>query len=787
MTDSESDILTPSSPNSVLITPRGADSQDRPHDRARDAMSGARGTLQVPSKLNLESQGASGHFELADPMDAILSLATIRSVAQGICKDHKSEPASRRPVNDKDSSERTPCGLERYKAMGRRQPIHVTYHPNLVCRNRLQTHDDFPLNGGEASPSNVSEHLLAMLDQVGLKASLGRQFETGDHYMMVGALAVVLLISPEYIQSSRFQRTLSQAVSLGKCVIPVLLSRNNGVFDDQVKGPILKTLRCIDLSHFFDEAEAAGTLSDDPEWNLLIQRLHSATGSKGPTASRRGLIFVSYCTQNSELGFKYGNTPSFIGPAYADPRKVKDRLEAKNGLSCWIDSENAGCLAEQGMFQGVDAAMRDCEIVLICMSNEYMASELCRNELYHACKCLQKPVVMALVGTAQSTVRHSRWDKHPLADLLFRVPFVDLRKCYDSSDLDKKLQDLHVKVHAVLGREPPTQLPRMRVRISQIAVRQNSLLLDPTLSFFVKCETVGGEGYKCKTHLAWSAATKDVAEEVPAASKTLAPLESDVSKSMVEWRKDKPKFDCKVDESLRVRVFCCQSKSLGFNSQSTAPVQPEGRVADTSPSGSSKLQRKEDFQLGEAIVNLRLDPFEARRTKEFRWHNLSGVAMGGSGIPTYAGQVGFLTETIDFDAARAPKPPPEIADAECQTDSQPKKTENAKGTTTQEAVASALAKRPKKQTNFKGVVEQDIAKNTQKIEPEKPSFDPFFQKKKKFSHFIVPKYQSLFDFDDKPVTGAPQGSEDKQSTKVNASSRVIFSVNAVSCGVEGNN
>ena len=82
---------------------------------------------------------------------------------------------------------------------------------------------------------------------------------------MVGALAVVLLISPEYIQSSRFQRTLSQAVSLGKCVIPVLLSRNNGVFDDQVKGPILKTLRCIDLSHFFDEAEAAGTLSDDPE------------------------------------------------------------------------------------------------------------------------------------------------------------------------------------------------------------------------------------------------------------------------------------------------------------------------------------------------------------------------------------------------------------------------------------------------------------------------------------------------------------------------------------------
>jgi hypothetical protein len=63
----------------------------------------------------------------------------------------------------------------------------------------------------------------------------------------------------------------------------------------------------------------------------------------------------------------------------------------------------------QGLFNGVDAAMRRSELVVVCMSNEYMASETCRNELHHAVVCLQKPVLLVLVGSTKSVGRDARW------------------------------------------------------------------------------------------------------------------------------------------------------------------------------------------------------------------------------------------------------------------------------------------------------------------------------------------------------------------------------------------
>ena len=43
------------------------------------------------------------------------------------------------------------------------------------------------------------------------------------------------------------------------------------------------------------------------------------------------------------------------------------------------------------------------------MSNEYVASETCRNEMHHALSCLHKPVLLLLVGTSDSVERDSRW------------------------------------------------------------------------------------------------------------------------------------------------------------------------------------------------------------------------------------------------------------------------------------------------------------------------------------------------------------------------------------------
>ena len=473
---------------------------------------------------------------LCDPATAIRCLSNIRSVAQQIYatsasnvsphlippgvwwKDkptvHRDQLAPRAPSPGLKHS----CGLERYKTMGRRQPIHITHHPALTAS--ASSPDD-----GSCSSSS-SERLLDLLDEAGLESSLGREFEAGDHHMMVGALAVVLLVSHEYVKSSRLQRTLAKAVSLGKCIIPVLLQRpsanQSSILDDPVVGTTLQKLRCIDLTGLFSLPESlgggAGSAEGDGEWNRLIQRLHAAVGKTGPRPSKEGHVFISYCVRNSEEAVRYGASVDFVGSAWADPRKVKEGLETKKALSCWADYENTAYLAEHGLFHGVDSAMQRSKLVLLCMSNEYMASERCCNELQHAITCLKKPVVLLLVGTAESVGRDVRWDKSPLAKLVHGLPYVDMRRCHNALDLEKKLHEIHVQINATLGLEEPDQLPMMRVRVKGIQARHNTLFLNTSLAFFIKFETVGEAHYKCKTHLAHHTPPDPLAEPPPSSS-----------------------------------------------------------------------------------------------------------------------------------------------------------------------------------------------------------------------------------------------------------------------------
>lgn len=106
---------------------------------------------------------------------------------------------------------------------------------------------------------------------------------------------------------------------------------------------------------------------------MLIRRVHSALGTTGPSICKDAQIFISHCPRNSEALSNCGGLPSsFVGSAWADPCKIKDGLERSKAKSCWMDYENAAFLAKQGLFHGVDAAMRQSELVIVCMSNEYM-------------------------------------------------------------------------------------------------------------------------------------------------------------------------------------------------------------------------------------------------------------------------------------------------------------------------------------------------------------------------------------------------------------------------------
>ena len=88
------------------------------------------------------------------------------------------------------------------------------------------------------------------------------------------------------------------------------------------------------------------------------------------------------------------------------------------------------------------------------------------------------------------------------------------------------------------------------------------------------------------------------------------------------------------------------------NQGNAEPVAAEPAVVPILAPGESHL-------VGEAAVRLR-EAFDARRTNGFCWYSLADVSKGGAGLSAFAGQVGLHIETVDFSAARMPKPPPQV-------------------------------------------------------------------------------------------------------------------------------
>ena len=409
--------------------------EDRHHDftnhSCRENLSPCLFDMETHINSSTNPPGKRAHStQYSDPDAVISSLSNIRSVAQQIystnlsrVQPHLIPPSAWWKERPKDIPSKhdslleidARCGLERYLTMGRRQPIHITYHPSLS------------VTFADEGPSS-SQRLFDLLQDAGLECSLEDEYELGDEHQMLCALAVLTPVSHEYVKTSRFQRTLEMGVRLGKWIIPVLVKEQNenagkhNMLDDIVVGPTLRRLRCIHLSHILSMPEILGSDEkgkyQDGEWNRLMKRLHTATGANGPTCCKDAQIFISYCPRNSEMAMQYGTVSSFVGAAWADPRKVKDELESKKGKACWIDYENSAALAKAGLFHGVHVAMENSTLVIICMSNEYMSSEICRNELQNALAVLKKPAILVLVGTAESVERGGRWDKSSLAHLL---------------------------------------------------------------------------------------------------------------------------------------------------------------------------------------------------------------------------------------------------------------------------------------------------------------------------------------------------------------------------------
>ena len=256
----------------------------------------------------------------------------------------------------------------------------------------------------------------------------------------------------------------------------------------------------------------------------------------------------------------------------------------------------------------------------------------------------------------------------------------------------------------------------------------------------------------------------------------------------------------RVDECLRVKLFCSLATGVdaaaggktggnpdkGKNDPKSAKAKAAGKKDDkkkpapkvkgavvaeeaTLSDNAPKLEAGEQHMVGEALVRLR-DAFDARRTKEFRWYSLSDLSKGGAGMSCFSGQVGLHIETVDFSAARTPKPPPEVAHAECQTDLA---LERAARKAVEKAAQQAL---PRKKSRFaeKMMADEPPIAAKPSLGLNVPYADWRVRQAEAFNTApeintllqpIASKYDHLYDFDRKAVVAASKMTRGEQYPK----------------------
>eukprot|EP00049_Salpingoeca_infusionum_P024611 m.16378 g.16378 ORF g.16378 m.16378 type:complete len:801 (-) comp7072_c0_seq1:398-2800(-) len=131
-------------------------------------------------------------------------------------------------------------------------------------------------------------------------------------------------------------------------------------------------------------------------FDLLQQHQPTNTEEKPVYTGEWPDVFISFSHANCSSSSGADNAP----PAYSqmesvttDPRRIKDDLRAR-GFSCW----DADDTPDNGAPEQIALAMRNCKVVVACISNEYAADSSCRTQFQFAKKMLKKPVVPIIVG-----------------------------------------------------------------------------------------------------------------------------------------------------------------------------------------------------------------------------------------------------------------------------------------------------------------------------------------------------------------------------------------------------
>lgn len=169
--------------------------------------------------------------------------------------------------------------------------------------------------------------------------------------------------------------------------------------------------------------------------------------------------FISYCWGNSLMATKKGTKLNNKSIGKTDPRLLKDKLE-QAGVKCWMDIEQ---VSQGGLFQDIAEGLKKAQIVVACVSDEYIASKNCQMEFRFAALTLRLPIILAIVGTGNN------WLKSEIGMISLQYPRFDLQK--SDQEVDELID--HIKDH-IKGNETENDCTDARAETT-IAINHEEL------------------------------------------------------------------------------------------------------------------------------------------------------------------------------------------------------------------------------------------------------------------------------------------------------------------------
>jgi len=150
--------------------------------------------------------------------------------------------------------------------------------------------------------------------------------------------------------------------------------------------------------------------TSDPKLIPIALSVPPTTNINSVKQNRR--IFISYCWKNSKQ-----HDPLSIGQV--DPRDITKRIEQMINEKCWIDVDTTN--GGHAVFSAIQMGINQAEVMIACVSDEYIKSDTCEDELTFARKTLKKHIIPIIVGEGME------WQNSWAGLMLAKELYIDFR------------------------------------------------------------------------------------------------------------------------------------------------------------------------------------------------------------------------------------------------------------------------------------------------------------------------------------------------------------------------